>query len=812
MTDILRASHEGHWFHEAWTARKAMQLLLPTDELVGIAVEGLSEEDQLQASRETVEIADLTVYYGQDANFRDASRVETLQFKYSPKHPNKPFRASDAKKTIEKFSESYHDYKKNYGAMKVTKKLFFELITNRPIFPPLRRAIKGIVEGERLAGDAKAQAIQFEKATGLAGRALVEFASKCRISDLAGMRRDTEADLWKILVDWSATSDAQAGARLGAMRAMVREKAGYEARHQKVIRQVDVLDALGLSDVAELLPCSESLASVGQIVEREQLADATSVFPTLIKPLIVHADGGIGKTVFLKSLASLLSQQHEVIFFDCFGGGAYRSPEDGRHLPYRGLVHIANVLACRGLCDPILPGSENVEILFSRFRKRLAQSVQTLSVVSPSRKLVLFIDAIDNAAEYAEEKGDRAFPVLLLESIQRSGPIPGVTIIASGRTHRIRQYISDTLYHDFELHAFTIAETTSYLSVRMPDVTETEISVAQSRSEGNARILEHLVTSDRGLLDPSETDSPIVLADLLNERIEAALKEARKQGYNDKEIKAFLAGLAVLPPPVPLGEYAGAHDMDVGAIQSFAVDLVPLLDRTKEGIIFRDEPTETLVRERYGIDTKALKRVAENLLTRQAESVYAAQALPGLLQKLNEGKKLFNLAFDERFPPTITSTVGQRRIRYARLEAAVLYAAGVGDNNSLVRLLLELSTISESDGRGADYILDNPDLAVNAQDVDALRRLFETRTSWAGSRHARLAIVSVLLGDLDDASRYFMSAFKWMRRNFESIGDNEHDRARPEYIDYVHPFLSCGRRGAQQGHPLHASLLSTICI
>ena len=785
MTDILRASHEGHWFHEAWTARKAMQLLLPTDELIGIAVEGLSEEDQSRASRETVGIADLTVYYGQDANFRDASRVETLQFKYSPKRANKPFRASDAKKTVEKFSESYRNYKKNYGAAKVTKKLFFELITNRPIFSPLQQAIKGIAEGKWLTGDAKAQARQFEKATGLAGQELVEFASKCRISDLAGTRHSTEVDLWKILVDWSATADAQAGARLGAMRAMVKEKAGYEARYQKVITQVDVLDALGLSDVAELLPCPESLASVEQIVEREQLADVALLFPALTKPLIIHANGGIGKTVFLQSLASLLLQQHEVIFFDCFGGGAYRSPEDGRHLPHRGLVHIANVLACRGLCDPILPGSENVEMLFSRFRKRLAQCVRTLAVASPGRKLVLFIDAIDNAAEYADERGDRAFPVLLLESIQRSGSILGVTVIASGRTHRIRQHISDTLYHDFELHAFTIAETTSYLSTRMPDVTEAEINVAQSRSEGNARILEHLVTSDRGLLDPSEIDNPIVLADLLNERIEVALKEARKQGYKDEEVKAFLAGLAVLPPPVPLDEYAGAHDMDVGAIQSFSVDLVPLLDRTREGMIFRDEPTETLVRERYGTDTKALKRVAENLLTRQAESVYAARALPGLLQRLDEGKKLFNLAFDERFPSTITSTVGQRRIRYARLEAAVMYAAGVGDNNSLVRLLVELSTISASDERGTDYILDSPDLVVNAQDVDALRRLFETRTSWAGSRHARLTIASVLSGDLGDASRYFINAFKWMRHYFESIGDNEHGRARPEHIDYV---------------------------
>ena len=710
VKDTVRASREGHYFHEAWTARKAMQLLLPTDGLVGIAVEGLSEEDQPRASAGTVEIADLTVYYGQDANFRDADRVETLQFKYSPKRADKPFRASDAKKTIEKFAGSYRDYKQNYGAAAVSMKLFFELITNRPIFPPLQQAIDGIAEGRRLTGDAKAQAGQFERATGLAGRPLAEFVSKCRINGLAGTLLGAQTDLRRILVDWSATADAQAGARLGAMRDLVNRKAGYDAQYKNVIRQVDVLDVLGLSDVAELLPCPESLPSIKQVVKREQLAEVASLVPTLTKPLIIHADGGIGKTVFLKRLDLLLSQHYEVVFFDCFGGGAYCAPEDGRHRPSRGLVHIANVLACRGLCDPILPSSGNIETLFRTFRKRLIQCVKTLAAFSPARELVLLIDGIDNAAEYANELGQSAFPMLLLESIHRSGSIPGVTVIASGRTHRIKKYIRNIRYHDFELHAFTIAETTSYLSARMTDVTETEINVAQSRSEGNARILEHLVTSDRGLLDPSEIDNPIVLDELLNERIETALGEAIRQGYKEEDINAFLAGLSVLPPPVPLDEYAGAFGMDVGAIRSFAADLAPLLDRTQQGMIFRDEPTETFVRESYETDTRALKRVARNLLVRQAESVYAAQALPGLLQKLGDGEMLYNLAFDERFPQTITSIVGKRRIRYARLQAAVLHAANAGDNNNLVRLLVELSTIAASDQRGSNYILDNPDL------------------------------------------------------------------------------------------------------
>lgn len=783
--DTVRPSRDGHEFHEAWTARKAMQLLLPRDGIIGIAVEGLAEEDQSIASAGTVEIADLTVYYGEDANFKDAARVEILQFKYSPKRQDQPFRASDAKKTIIKFAESYRDYKCNYGAGSVTKKLTFELITNRPIFPALIKAITCIAEGTKLTGDARTQAAQFKKAADLTGKPLVEFANKCAMTGLAGSLRETKSDLSKILIDWSSTADARARARLGDMRDMVRKKAGYNAEHKKVIRQVDVLSSLDLSGPEDLLPCPSSLAEIGEVVEREQLADALTLIPSLNKPLLVHAAGGVGKTVFLNSLASLLSSQHEVVFFDCFGGGAYRSPEDARHLPNRGLVHIANVLACRGLCDPILPGSDNVETLFNTFRKRLSQCVSTLSVASSDRELIFFIDAIDNAAEHAKDQGQNSFPTLLLESFYFSGPVLGVKLVISCRSHHIERSVKDVPYDELELRSFSISETTSYLRARLPNLSHTEIQVAQARSNGNARILEHLVSSDRGLLDPSEIGKLIELDDLLNGRIKDALAEALNRGYKKDEINAFLAGLSVLPPPVPLEEYAGAHGMDISAIQSFAADLAPLLEWTQQGLTFRDEPTETLIRESYGADKRALNRVAKNLFERQEQSVYAARALPGLLQKLNDGKKLFKLAFDERFPDAITSTVGRRRIHFARLQAAVMHAANIGECNWLVRLLVELSTIAAVDQKGADYILDNPDLVVNSQDSDALRRLFETRTSWPGARHSRLTIVNVLSGGLDDASRHFKNTINWIRHDLENVEENEYDRAKPEHIDHA---------------------------
>src|SRR5215213_1010813 len=131
--DKVRASRDGHEFHEAWAARKALQLVIPADELIGIAVEGLAPADQASASAETVEIADLVLYYGDWPTFEDASSVVIVQLKYSKSAESVPYRASDAKKTIHKFAEAFRDHESRYGRKDVDKKLSFELITNRPI-------------------------------------------------------------------------------------------------------------------------------------------------------------------------------------------------------------------------------------------------------------------------------------------------------------------------------------------------------------------------------------------------------------------------------------------------------------------------------------------------------------------------------------------------------------------------------------------------------------------------------------------------------------------------------------------------------
>ncbi|MBF0326935.1 MAG: ATP-binding protein [Alphaproteobacteria bacterium] len=778
--DKVRASRDGHEYHETWVARKAMQLLRPDSDLTAIAVEGLSPSDQEGAAAEAVEIADITLYHGGAASFECAARVTIAQCKYSIADQDAEFRSSHAKKTISKFAVAYQDSVKRYGAAVVREKLGFSLITNRPVFPAFLQAIHALAENARCCGAAKKQADQFTSAANLSGAELSEFAAKFKVIGLSGSLQEIGHELSTMLVDWSGTTDSLASARLGQLRKMVRDKAGHVGTDRNIMKKTDVLAAFDIGDPEELLPCPPALPDVGIVVEREQLADVAALLPFLSEPLLIHAAGGVGKTVFMQSLAAAAERHSDIVFFDCFGGGAYRSPEDARHLPRRGLVHIANTLAFRGRCDPILPGCGDVETLLRAFRRRLAQYVKTLGYPASGRGLILFIDAMDNAEMIAGQQSGRSFPVLVLESLHHS-PIDGVKLIVSCRTER-KPHTSAS-YREFELKPFTIKETARYLQARMASVSNAEINVAQARSGGNPRVLEHFIESGSRLFDVSEIENKVELDDLIQQRISDALRAAGNHGYSEETINAFLAGLAVLPPPVPLDEYADAHGLEKSAVESFASDLHPLLERTSQGLMFRDEPTETLVHKRYSASKGALQDVAARLMERQDVSVYASRALPNLLHLLDDGDRLFALAFDERYPASITSTVGRRNVRYARLKAATLHAAIRQNHNHLVRLLLELSTVAAIDQRGTDYILDSPDLVVAAKDADASRRLFEARTGWPGARHARLTIAHTLSGDIENAYRHAVIASEWVEHYLKTEDNDKFRESRPDHRD-----------------------------
>ncbi|WP_431260168.1 hypothetical protein ACQ86G_08460 [Roseateles chitinivorans] len=290
------------------------------------------------------------------------------------------------------------------------------------------------------------------------------------------------------------------------------------------------------------------------------------------------------------------------------------------------------------------------------------------------------------------------------------------------------------------------------------------MAALMTRSGRNPRCLENLLAAGRPFdpvtLPGAPQPSQDLLDQLLLKRLSDARETAKSRGASDADVELLLTGIALLAPPVPIDELAAAHGLLPAQVESFAADLAPLLERTPHGLMFRDEPTETLIRDNFGQSQAGRDRIVAVLLERQATSNYAARSLPALLVSLNDADRLLALAFDLRVPPGATQ-VSARDIRLSRITAAIALAAILGRRDDLFRLLLEASLVAAGHERSDRLLYEFPDLCAVAGDADSLRRLSATRVGWPGGKHAALALATEFSGDRDEARRHARRAIDW---------------------------------------------------
>lgn len=771
--DVVRASRDGHQFHEAWAARICLELLPPDTTLSAVAIEGFSHEEAGSVSEATHEIADLTRYYG-GTQIASATDIEAIQFKYSVASADEPMRAAEMAKTLGKFAVANQDIKAVRSDEPNLAK--FTLITNRPIDPDTIAALNALRFGNMSEGRVKRHVHQLSDAIGLEGESLQAFALKLRFVGTGEALDATEHNNLKALASWSGATDNLSHARLANLRRLVRDRAGMRGQGDNVIGRVDVLGALDVAYERDLYPVEAAFPAIETPIVRPALKDLVAALFADPRALLVHAAGGVGKTVLMQALARELGGQHCVLLFDGFGAGRWREPSDGRHLPRKSLSHLANLLAADGLCDIQLPAS-HIEDNIGALRDRLCASVQALRAFKPDAHVVLILDAIDHCGMQAERTGTQSFAQLLLQSLNVA-PLEGVRVVASCRSHRRHLAQGDARCREFEVPIFTRDETERLVRARFPTVGENDITVLQRRSAGNPRLLDSLLR--RG--EPFDVEKPggksETLEGLLRDQIDAAQEQAIVRGATQGEARGLLAGMAMLPPPVPIEELAAALGLEAGDVQSFVADLFPLIEATPTGLIFRDEPTETLVIEMIGADAAARNELVARLLARQDRSIYAARALPGILVEVGEIDTLVTLAFDPLSTPDL-SRVARRAIRLARLEAAAAACARGGRTDDLTRITVEASRIASASERSDAYLRAHPDLVALSGDPEAIRRFRDDRSGWPGIRHSALAVLDAFSGDMHSASLESDRALTWFnwslreRREGRSKGNKD---------------------------------------
>lgn len=767
--DLARTSRDGDQFHYLRGARLALEMLPTGSDLALITVEGVTAGDEV---KEGLNVIDLALYYG-SGDPEAAARVRYRQFKHSTLHAEADWTAIGLKKTLKGFAERYQAQSEIFGEEDVAKRFRFEFETNRPVADEVKGAL-----ADMATGTVSARSKYLRSILPLKGKALEAFAGLIDILDRApgflAQRTGLVQDLRAYLPD----NDQDAPIRL---KDLVARKATSEFKTDPQITRHDVLTALDAGE-GELFPAPCLIETPDEIVEREQAGEIDTAIATATAPLIIEADGGVGKSVFAAMLGRRSTGARRAFLYDCFGNGQYRSASQSRHRARDGLVQIANEMAAAGLCDPLIPTPKaDVPAFVRAFMARVAQAATRIAEAG-APPLLIVIDAADNAQIAADEISDGpSFPRLLL---RESWP-DHVRLVLTSRPYRVHYLDPPPLVRRIELEPFTRSETSRHLRARFPAASDADIDEFHRLTSQNPRVQSKAMTAgaDVATVLKALGPTPKSVEDMIADLLENAFATVRDQAGHAEKAKLDLvcAALATLRPFVPIQILADTADVPIALVRSMVNDLDrPLLVRD-DGVQFRDEPTESWFQERFRPAASEMSTFIDRLKPQAASSAYVSAALPQLMLEAGQFDALIELALSGGALPVGDDLV-RRDVELQRLRFALKAALRKKAYAVAAKLALKAGNDVAADHRQNALLSANTDLATiflppeQIQDLVARRLVDGGR--WPGSHHvyeaAMLSGQDALKGDARAQLRYANGWLdQWSRRQRSAADDHD---------------------------------------
>ena len=798
----VRASRAGDQFHYLWAARRCLHLLSPTSGPITVTIEGASPceipgEEPVEEGEEVIDVAE----YDGSEELAHTTAIRYIQLKHSTLRTTDPWTWSGLEKTLRGFAKRYQALRQRPGAGACVGKLEFWFQSNRPIGADETETVEDLANGapeRHPAGLAKLEAF-----TGLSGPELAAF---CKLLRLDGGQDALWAQrhiLTQEVSGYLADADFDAPTQL---KELVARKASSEGRANPAIRKMDVLRALD-TDEDRLFPARRLIEEIEGAVPREQEPEiARSIANANHSPVIIHAAGGVGKSISSTRIHLGLPTGSVCILYDCFGNGQYRSASTYRHRPKDALVQIANELAGKGLCHPLIPTTNADASAYLRaFLHRLRQSIASLKAENADALLCIAVDAADNAEIAAQEIGEsRSF----VRDLLREQMPDGVRLVVLCRTHR--QHLLDPPPNALciELRPFSQAETAAHLRHAFPDATEEDVEEFHRLSSENPRVQSMALSRFDTVaevfhsLGPNPTTVDDAIGNLVSDAIENIRYAA--SSVERPQIDAVCAGLAVLRPLIPISVLAAMSGVDEAAVRSFALDLRRPLWVTGDSIQFFDEPAETWFRDRFKPKAADLMTFIHGLKPLAATSAYVASALPQLMLEAGQFPELVTMALSSEGLPE-SSPIERRDVELQRLQFALKASLRAKRYADAAKLALKAGGESAGDERQGRLLQANTDMAAELLDVGRLQEIVSRRTfgsGWHGSHYAYDAGLLSGLSELaGDARSRLRSAEDWVR-NWSRLPDEERQDERVSDQDIaemtmahfnIHGTLICAR-------------------
>ncbi|WP_109483812.1 AVAST type 3 anti-phage nuclease/ATPase Avs3a [Paraburkholderia sp. C35] len=757
--ELVRPSRDGDQFHYHWAARHCLALLPGLNSLVAVSIEGASTSEGSSAVDDGDELIDVGFYWGSEALER-AQRVEYTQLKHSTRQAETVWTASGLKKTLQGFAKRFTALLLQFVAPDIKSRFRFRFTTNRPIDQKVLEALEDLA-ASRATRHPSVQATLVGY-TGLSGDQAADFFS---IFSAEG----EEPNLWaqrNLLAQdvgvYLSEADYDAPVQL---KELVARKASSEFANDPAIRRHDVLRALRVSE-PQLQPAPCLINAPAVVLPREQEAEIRAALLSTTRPIVLHADGGVGKSVIASRLATSMPQGSVAVLYDCFGDGLYRNSLHLRHRHSDALAQIANELAARGLCLPLIPSTHaDAKNLMRAFIGRIEQAINLLRARSPEASLCLIVDAADNADMAAEEQGDNPFVRDLI-----STAVPdGVRLAFTCRTHRRARLGAPSDAHEIELRPFSLAETKAFLRQHYPDATEADVAEFAFLSSSNPRVqalaVEQKLPVSEMLIElgPNQSNVDNAIGELLQRAIDKLKRQAGKT--EAAQIDLICQGLAVLRPLVPVSVLAQISGIPESAVRSFALDLGRPLLIKGNSLHFTDEPTETWFRDRFKPAHANLESFLARLRPLASDSSYVASTLPQLMLSAGLMDELVALALSEDGLPA-TNAIERRDVEIQRLTFALKACLQAGRYADAAKLSMKAGGQVAAATRQTALIQQNSDIAGVLLSPNRIDELVSRRTfgsSWMGSHHAYEAgLLSGRKEFLAEAGSRLRMAMEWL--------------------------------------------------
>lgn len=767
--NLVGFSRAGDEFHYRWAARRCLGMVYPNSHLKFIVIES-SVDDQL-AGEYAIDVAE---YYGKDDNIEE---IKYFQLKHTSVQQDTPFELSDLKKTFEDFALRFidHDNKNEIGSKNVS----FTIITNRKFSDNFKTKLSNV--SQKLVVNQRFKNT-LEDYTKLNGNKLSEFCSLITIEDSHGdylvQKEDLRVEISRLRA--GSTNNTQ----IELLIALVRDKVLPDS-NRKIVKE-EVLGKFGISSERGLYPAEPFWELPAKIIRREQHTRLINDINSSTHSVIVHAAGGVGKSVFTREFVESLPEGSVGIAYDSFGAGKYRNRSEARHKHRDALVQIANELAAMGLCGPLLVDNLDSEkdITFT-FLSRIDTAVKTIKAAYEHATLTILIDAADNAEMAAKQFNESCFAHELLRELM---PL-GSKLVFLCRTERIDLLKPQSNIVQLQLEQFSESETLANLINYYQNASADEAKEFHRLTSGNPRVqanaLDIKADSLAELLEKLGP-MPVSVEDQIQSLLDKAvdrIKDQLPESFHE-HVNAICLGLANLSPNIPIDILAKAAGVQAEMVKSFVADIGRSLWLSNTSVQFRDEPTETWFRNKFSGSKELLEQYISILEPLAEESGYTSEMLPQLYLQSEQYDKLINIALSDDYLPK-NNPIDARNVRIYRLQFAFKASLKTNNIKNAVKLAIRAGEEVAGHTRQFELLKDNIGLLVLLQSPDKIQNLAlrrRLRGSWDGSENLYSASLLSSIDDFKGEARGFLRASKnWLGIYFDEMR-KETDHYRQEKL------------------------------